>query len=199
MNAAILQKIGLTFLVLLIFGIGFLALLRIKPEFIINMIERILGKRFNALAKKLEHLLMSFADGLKILHSGKLLVVAMLQSLGVWLSVAASVYFVMAAFHLQKLPYYASSFIVVITAFGVSVPSAPGYIGTYHKFCQYAVQALGGEVNLASGFTIILHLSQMLPTIVIGFYYLWKQNISLKDLQNLKKVKGSLDLLIVLL
>lgn len=169
-----------------IFLLGVLVLIRLRVDIFNRIIHSILGKRFLHIAQKIQDIVSKFAEGLNVLGNWKRLLLSIFQTFLVWFTVAASVYFVMLAFNLGNLPIYSPIVIMVLTALGVSVPSTPGYVGPYHAACLYAVTALGGETNLASGFTIVLHLSQMLPVIIIGFYYLWKEDLSLKDLKNFK-------------
>jgi glycosyltransferase 2 family protein len=137
--------------------------------------------------EKILHIIHQFAEGLEVLRDWKGILLTTFQSFGVWLFLAVSVYFIQSVFDLQHLPFYAPVFIMTVVAFGVSVPSTPGYVGPYDAACQYAVRALGGGINVASGFTIVLHLSQIIPVVIMGFYFLWKQNLSLKQLREIKE------------
>ncbi len=162
-------------------------ILRFYSEKCLAIAGKILGNAQPSTREKILHIIHQFAEGLEVLRDWKGILLATFQSFGVWITIAIADYFVMCAFNLQVLPFYAPIFIMVVTALGVSVPSTPGYVGPYDAACKYAVLALGGETNIASGFTIVLHLSQIIPVVIIGFYYLWKQNLSLKQLREIKE------------
>jgi uncharacterized protein (TIRG00374 family) len=166
--------------------LAILILIRLRVDIFNKIVNAVFGKRFSHLSMKIQDIVAKFAEGLNVLRNWKRLLLCTFQTFLVWFTIAINVYFIQLAFNLGSLPIYAPIVIMVLTAIGVSVPSTPGYVGPYHVACLYAVTILGGDSNLASGFAIVLHLSQMVPVIIIGLYYLWKEELSLKDLMKLK-------------
>ena len=181
----LIQKSGLSLMALTIFILLFLIVLYIKTDLIKQIIGRF-TKNTPQLTQNINHLIDKFADGLHVLKSTQDLVLVILQSFLVWFAIAVSIYFVMLAFHLSNMPLFAPIFIMGITAIGVSVPSAPGYIGTYHVACEYSLRVLGGNLGIAKSFAIVLHLTQMVPVIICGFYYLWKNKIKLTEIRHVE-------------
>lgn len=189
LNEHAVKAAGASLLLICFCLLSVLIIIRFKTEFCTRIMRSLFKNA--SFEHKLEDMVQKFAEGLKVLQSIKEFSYATILSFGVWLTIAASVYFVLLAFHMGNMPFYAPIFIMCIVAIGVSAPSTPGYVGPFHAACQYAVLALGGEPNLAGGFAIILHLSQMLPVIIMGFYYLWKQNLTLSDIQKIKNSESS--------
>jgi glycosyltransferase 2 family protein len=176
-----IQAISYTFLAFNIAIIIFLYLLKKYPDKVVVIFRKLFRFLPVHWLDKLAHLLLSFVDGLHILHQPKQIILASLYSFAVWITVALEILFVQYAFHLGSLPLSAPIFIMVIIAIGVMLPSAPGYVGPYHAACRGALVLLGVEVNTAIGFAVILHASQVIPVIAIGFYYLWKEELSLSE------------------
>lgn len=81
------------------------------------------------------------------------------------------------------LPVTASMLILVMLAFAVMVPVTPGYVGTYHYACFSALRAYHVPEGKALSLALIAHAVSFVPVILAGFYYLWKDGISLKKLE----------------
>ncbi|MFB3895082.1 MAG: lysylphosphatidylglycerol synthase transmembrane domain-containing protein [bacterium] len=184
-----IQAISYTFLAVNIAIIIFLYLLKKYPDKIVAMFRKIFRFLPVHWLDKLSHLLLSFVDGLHILHQPKQIILASIYSFGVWITSAIQILFVQYAFHLGSLPLSAPIFIMVIIAIGVMLPSAPGYVGPYHAACRGALILLGVEINTAIGFAVILHASQVIVIVLIGFYYLWREGLSLGETMHQMKVE----------
>ncbi|MCX7919608.1 MAG: flippase-like domain-containing protein [bacterium] len=179
-----IQAISYTFLAVNIAILFFLYLLKKYPEKLVALFTKLFGFLPEHWLEKLTHLLYSFVDGLHILHQPKQIILASFYSLAVWLTVALEILFVQYAFGLGSLSWSAPIFVMIIIAIGVMLPSAPGYVGPYHAACRSALVLLGVDVNIAVGFAVILHASQVIPIIAIGFYYLWREGLSLSEVSN---------------
>jgi hypothetical protein len=84
-----------------------------------------------------------------------------------------------------SLPWYAPIFILVMLAFGVTLPSAPGFIGTYHYFVKSAILLLGANYlqadtfflvgvssHQADAFALVCHAAVVVPFTIIGIILL---------------------------
>jgi glycosyltransferase 2 family protein len=171
----------LSFFVYLIV-LGLLLALRFHNKKANRLIEFFLKRLPQGLAIKLSNTIKSFVLGLEILHRTKDIGVIIGYSLFLWVITSLSYYFLFMAFHLD-LPVLAAFFLLVVLAFGVSIPSAPGYIGTFHWACAAALIFLGIEVNLAKSFSLLLWFAGFIPTVLLGLFSLGKEGISIRQLQ----------------
>ena len=48
------------------------------------------------------------------------------------------------------------------------MPSSPGYVGPFHLAAFTAVSLVGGTVDQAASFAVIVHLALWLPTTIAG-------------------------------
>jgi len=71
--------------------------------------------------------------------------------------------------------------VIAIVNLGLIIPSAPGFLGTFQFFCVAALGLFQIKESQALGFSIMYHLSQFLPTTLVGFYFLNKENLSLSS------------------
>ena len=71
--------------------------------------------------------------------------------------------------------------VLVSLAAGLTIPNAPGYIGTFHIAIVLGLLMArpGMDVNLAVSFAIVYHLIQFVPAMLLGLYFMWADNLSL--------------------
>jgi glycosyltransferase 2 family protein len=124
----------------------------------------------------------SFVSGLEILQKGKDIFIIIFYSLAVWLLTSFSVYLLFWGFHLS-LSWWAAVFIEVVLVFVVTLPSAPGYIGTFHWACAAGMMYLGVDRSAADGFAVVLWMAGFVPVTGLGLILLWKEGLSLRVLQ----------------
>jgi hypothetical protein len=126
--------------------------------------ERLLGGRWGAGAARQLRL---FADGIGSLRSGRSLAGATLCSTGYWAATLLSVQLWIHGFGFD-LPWYAALVVLVSLSFGVSLPSAPAHVGTYHAFAVGALALLGVEPTRAVPFAFAMHAVATVPFTVLG-------------------------------
>ena len=137
-------------------------------------------------AHKISKTIESFVLGLEVLQRTKDMGVIIGYSCLLWVVNSLSYYFIFMAFHLD-LPVLAAFFLLVVLTFGVSIPSAPGYIGTFHWACAAALIFLGIEVNLAKSFSLLTWFVGFIPTVILGLFALGKEGMSLRQLKETEK------------
>jgi glycosyltransferase 2 family protein len=76
--------------------------------------------------------------------------------------------------------------VVGIGALGTTIPSAPGYVGTYELAVASIARALGVAPDEALGFALLLHATTLLPVAIGGFVSLLALGYS-----NLAQLAGS--------
>jgi uncharacterized protein (TIRG00374 family) len=77
-----------------------------------------------------------------------------------------------------------SIFVIMSMAIAVSIPASPGYVGTYHFLAATAI-TLTADVSWeqAMGAAIVIHLANYLPQTLSGLLALFREGLSLKDVQ----------------
>ena len=83
-----------------------------------------------------------------------------------------------------SLPFMAPFFILVLLCFSVVIPSAPGYIGTFHVACQYGLIFYGFSRAHALSMAIILHAAGFVPTVLLGLLVFTLHHIPLRSLSD---------------
>ena len=80
------------------------------------------------------------------------------------------------------LPWYAGLVLLVITAIGIMVPAAPGYIGTLNIACTAGLALFGVGKAQSVPFSWFYFFSQWLPITAVGLIYLNREGLSLRSL-----------------
>ena len=130
---------------------------------------------------KATQVLDGFVQGLAVVRGGWHLVPILALSIAAWSIQAVAIWLVLLAFHL-KLSLGASFFILAVQAFGVMIPSSPGFIGTFHAASILAMTAYGVGREVALSASIVMHLLFFIPVTVVGLIYLWVENLTLHEM-----------------
>jgi uncharacterized membrane protein YbhN (UPF0104 family) len=72
-----------------------------------------------------------------------------------------------------------------VTAFGVTIPSTPGYFGVIQMCFQVSMNAqqLRPDPSLVLGASVYYQMSMYIPVTMLGLYFVQQMGLSLKDLQ----------------
>ena len=145
--------------------IGFWFIFRIVPK---RLHERILG------------LMSKFLDGLASLRSPFNVLMVFFTSVLIWLLETGKYWFVMHAFDFN-ISFFALMLMNGIVNLATTIPSAPGYIGTFDAPGIAVLTAYGVEHSVAAGYTLVLHVALWLPITLLGAYFLTREGIHWND------------------
>ena len=68
-----------------------------------------------------------------------------------------------------------------IVNLATTLPSAPGYIGTFDTPAIETLVAYGIDAQLAASYTLTLHAALWAPVTLLGAYYFWRQQLRWSD------------------
>ena len=165
-------------------AILFLALLVIKTEATLRFYRKFAGLLSQRLAAKGEEILEALLQGLLVLKSPRYYFITAVTSVLIWVFYVLIVHFVILAFGFHEtfhVPFLASVTVLVMTGISVTVPSSPGYVGTYHFMVMQGLAIYGVPSSDALSFAVVLHIYNMLPTTLLGLYYFTKQHLTLRN------------------
>jgi uncharacterized protein (TIRG00374 family) len=127
-----------------------------------------------------------FLGGLESLHSPREALMVFLTSVVIWLLETGKYWFVMHAFPFE-VSFFALMLMNGIVNLATTIPSAPGYIGTFDAPGIAVLVAYGVDRALAAGYTLVLHVALWLPITALGAYYLAQEGIQWR--QQLREVR----------
>lgn len=117
-----------------------------------------------------------FLDGLASLRSPWNALMVFLTSVVIWLFETGKYWFVMHAFPFQ-VDFFTLMLMNGIVNLATTIPSAPGYVGTFDAPGIAVLKAAGVEGAVAAGYTLVLHVALWVPITALGAYYLAREGI----------------------
>lgn len=170
-----LKAAALVFLVLDIAAMGALILLARDRG---RLAARIM--RIPRLGATLTRWLSLFSVGLQSLRPGPHLAPLLAWTLVIWLVTTAAVW---AALHAGGLvlPFSAALTVLAFSGIGVSIPSAPGYVGTLQFFVVQALAIYAVTGVEAVSFSFLYHASSFIPMTLLGWACLIAEGVSLGE------------------
>ena len=128
----------------------------------------------------------SFLGGLAALRSPRDVLMIFFTSIVIWLLETGKYWFVMQAFPLE-VSFFTLMLMNGIVNLATTIPSAPGYVGTFDAPGIAVLQAYGVDKAIAAGYTLVLHVALWLPITALGAYYMARAGI--KWDQSLERVR----------
>jgi len=101
-------------------------------------------------------------------------------TVAVWLLPALSAWTMLRAVHLD-LPLVAGWVVLAFVGLGISVPSAPGYLGVWHFAARLALDIFGVAPATAVAYALIYHASAAVPIVLVGWLYLLREQLDLGE------------------
>ena len=131
---------------------------------------------------KLESLVARFATGMVFMRDWRRVFWVTYHTFMIWVVMGISNYFILLAFGLQ-LPLAASFVILVVVSILITVPASPGFVGVYHYGAVLSLGFYGVDQSAALSCAIVMHATQYIVVTVAGFYYLRREHLSLKQIE----------------
>jgi glycosyltransferase 2 family protein len=125
--------------------------------------------------------LEAFLGSVAIMRDPRLLTLGFAWSFFFWTWHGVSFWLGMLAFGIDT-GFLSAIFTEAVVGFGVALPSAPGFFGTFHFAANVALSDVYGVPEPQSlAFAFGYHFGGWIPITVIGLWYAWKMGISLGD------------------
>lgn len=160
-------------------GVSILVAMAVAPARCLAVVER-LTRRWpgvHARAMGAAGVFLHGLDGIRtVTHVipviGWTLMVWCLAALAAWTALKA------AGLHLSWL---AGWVVLTFVGLGVSVPSAPGYIGVFQFAARLATDLFGVSAAAGLGYGIVFWVSQFVPVTLIGWIFLVREHMTIGD------------------
>jgi uncharacterized protein (TIRG00374 family) len=168
-----LRTTGLSIFLIYILLIGFLIGFKYKTDLFLTLLERLLFAFSPSLRSSIIEGVQNFALGLVPIKDFRGWTKAIIYSFLLWFSALYQVKLIACSIGVS-IPFIAAFIIMAMAAFGVMIPSSPGYIGTYHLAVQYGFLLFGVAREEALSAAILLHATFFIPTVIFGaMAFIW--------------------------
>ncbi len=132
------------------------------------------------LTTPLLNFLRRFLDGLESLRSFRNVMMIFFTSIVIWLLETVKYWFVMQAFDFE-VSFFALMLMNGVVNLATTLPSAPGYIGTFDGPGIAVLTLYGVKEAIATAYTLALHAALWLPITLLGAYYMIREGMSWSD------------------
>jgi len=139
--------------------------------------ERFLPERLHA---PLLDIAEKFMFGVASLRSFRNVLMIFLSSVIIWLLETAKYWFVMHAFNFE-VSFFALMLMNGVVNLATTMPSAPGYIGTFDGPGIAVLVLYGVKDTIATAYTLVLHAALWLPITALGAFYMVREGLGWSD------------------
>ncbi|MFH1304650.1 MAG: lysylphosphatidylglycerol synthase transmembrane domain-containing protein [Planctomycetota bacterium] len=177
------RSLSLLMAIVILVMISLVATYLIWTERVIGLFRKIFSY-LSFLPSKLTHLVLemmqSGAHGMASMKSKRLCFGIIWTSFAQWAINGLSILVALWSFDIQVTPL--AAFVVLgVTAFGVTVPSTPGFFGVIQLCFWISLQAFGVSKADAFAASIYYQLSQYIPVTLIGLYFSNREGLKLNE------------------
>ena len=151
------------------------------PQRLVELFGALTRRAAPRLEARVRSMLLAFASGLGVLrHPGRFLAV-LGWTLVHWLVNALAFWLAFVAVGID-VPASAALFLQGVIGFGVAVPSAPGFFGTFELSAVLGLAVYGVSKSAAVTWAIGFHLLSFVPITAIGAWYFARLGMRFRDL-----------------
>jgi len=119
-----------------------------------------------------------FLSGLEALRSPQDALMIFLTTVLIWLLETGKYWLVMHAFIFPaSVTFFTLMLMNGIVNLATTLPSAPGYIGTFDAPGIAVLMAYGVSQEVAAGYTLVLHIALWVPITAVGAYYFLREGL----------------------
>lgn len=181
-EAGRLTRLGARVLVITCVGLTtVIVLLERHPQLMMAVVERLTAALPVGARDRGRQAIGQFLAGLGLFRDVPRLLWVFLLSFLMFGVVVLGLHASLWALHID-VPWYGGLLMLVITAIGIMVPAAPGYIGTMNLASIAGLALFGIPKEVAVPFSWFYWAGQWLPVTVVGIWYLRREGLSLRSL-----------------
>ena len=151
------------------------------PRLLVDLVGALARRAVPRLEYRVRGMLLAFASGLGVLrHPGRFAAVLAWTVLH-WLVNALAFWIGFVALDVD-VPASAALFLQGVIGFGVAVPSAPGFLGTFEASAKIGLAVYGVSAETAVTWALGYHILSFIPITLIGAWYFSRLRLHFSDL-----------------
>lgn len=143
-----------------------------KRDFVEKILMKILSWLPERPAGFLGAIMVKLLDGLSVMSNIPRALLIFCYSVAIWLLFSLMTYLFLRAFGIEA-PFLVAVTIQVFVCLGVALPSAPGFVGTFHVAVRYGLALFGVQAALSVPLATVFHLFNVLLSIALGIISYW--------------------------
>ncbi|MDP9316703.1 MAG: flippase-like domain-containing protein [Chloroflexota bacterium] len=147
-----------------------------------RLIAATVAQRFRP---RVQTLASKFLVGLHALRSPHELAMILFTSVAIWLTETGKYWVIAQAFPALNVNFAVLMLMTAVVNLATTIPSAPGYVGTFDKPGIEILKAFGQPANVAAVYTIVLHVALWLPITLLGLWFMARESLRWGELKQL--------------
>jgi uncharacterized protein (TIRG00374 family) len=144
---------------------------KVTEKIVIRLIDTVVPEKIR---EKTRDIALRFLTGLESLRSPKDALMVFFTTIVIWLLETGKYWFVMHAFDFS-VSFFALMLMNGIVNLATTLPSAPGYIGTFDAPGIAVLVAYGVPQAMAAAYTLVLHTALWVPITLVGAFFYFRQ------------------------
>lgn len=178
-----IQRIALVAAGALLIGFWPLLFLIVWPDKLLRLVAPLTARMPRRLSDRVAAAGGGFLSGLRVVRSPRVVLLGFGLSVLAWLF-EAGMYWTLAAGFGLPVGVALVLLTLAVTNLATLVPAAPGYVGSFHLAALLVLRDLAGlDADLAGAYVIALHLTLVVPVVLLGLVYWLTHNLSLSRLR----------------
>jgi len=172
--------LGKAMLACLAVGYVLVLLVLAKREIVIGVMEKLLSWLPEKISTFIGAIIRRLIEGFGIMASFRQAAIIFLCTIAIWMLFCTMTYLFLIAFSIEA-PFLVAVTIQVFICFGVALPSAPGFIGTFHAAGRYALALFGIKAVTAVSFATAYHLFSLVACLILGLVSYWSSRFGFEE------------------
>ncbi len=146
-----------------------------------SVVARVLPAKIQG---KVNDIIKTFLEGLYSLRSPREVLMIFVSSVAIWLTETTKYWFVMHAFKGLNVPFTVLMLMTAVVNLATTLPSAPGYVGTFDVPGIAVLTKVGGAgKNVSTAYTLVLHIALWLPITLLGLFFMSRESLRWHDIE----------------
>lgn len=163
-----------------------LVMIERSPRLLHTLVEKFSARLPARVRRKSTAAITHFVEGLSLFRDLPRLLWVFFLSFTMFAAYALCLQISMWALCID-VPWYGGLTMLVITAVGIMVPAAPGYIGTMNLACVAGLALFSVGKELAVPFSWFYWAGQWIPVSLVGLYCLRREGLSLRSIGEVRE------------
>lgn len=134
---------------------------------------------------RVQSLASTFLQGLHALRSPREVAMLVVTSTAIWLTETGKYWVLAHAFPQLHVNFAVLMLMTAVVNLATTLPSTPGYVGTFDKPGIEILKAFGQPANIAAAYTLVLHIALWLPVTLLGFVFMAQESVRWRELEAL--------------
>lgn len=152
-----------------------------RPGWMLTFIDAVVSRLSMRLAVRLKRMAGSFAEGVRFEHAAAGYAKIGFQTVVIWASYMMSVWAMFPAMGFDErygLGFFEGIVAMVFSTFAILIPSAPGYVGTFHEVAKQSLMFFRVPREPALALAIVFHAVHYVAITGIGLVLFFKSQLN---------------------